>query len=200
MKHIKNKKDNWSIIQYEQFDIKHIKNESEDYYNEWLLDISRQKEYITHEQTFMYQLCELDYLWSMKEPINCNIKNSFKTNDAKKELNDIYKYLENNFNGKVIRCELINMMPNSRIRDHKDRSDVLYLSRRFHIPIKTNSFCFFTVAGYTVNMTEGTLYEINNIKWHNVKNMSDQNRIHLIIDVLPNEYTHNIRFGQNETN
>jgi aspartyl/asparaginyl beta-hydroxylase (cupin superfamily) len=43
-------------------------------------------------------------------------------------------------------------------------------------------------------MLEGNLYEINNIKWHNVKNLSNENRVHLIVDVLPNEYTEKIRF------
>ena len=86
------------------------------------------------------------------------------------------------------------MSANSRVRDHKDRSDVLYLSRRFHIPLKTNPMCFFTVNDQTVNMLEGNLYEINNTKWHNVRNASSENRIHLIIDIMPNEHTENIRF------
>jgi hypothetical protein len=110
------------------------------------------------------------------------------------ELLHIYKTLEYHVGGRVVRCEIINMNANSRIRDHKDRSDVLYLSRRFHIPLKTNAACFFTVNGQTVNMLEGILYEINNTKWHNVRNMSSENRIHLIVDVLPNEYTKKIRF------
>lgn len=190
----KDKKDSWGILNHGVFPIDAIKNEVNSYYTEWLSDTSRQEEYITHENTFMYQLCELDYTWSMKEIGYCNTKNSLKTQGAKNQLKIIYDFLEENFDGRVIRCEIINMAANSRIRDHKDRSDVLYLSRRFHMPLKTNPLCFFTVHGQTINMLEGNLYEINNIKWHNVKNISSENRIHLIIDVMPNLYTENIRF------
>lgn len=195
MKYLMDKKLNWGIINHDTFEVSGIKAEVESYYAEWLFDTSRQNQYMTHENTFMYQLSELDYMWSMKEEASCNTKNSFSTEKAKEELSAIYKKLEEHVNGRVVRCEIINMNPNSRVRDHKDRSDLLYVSRRFHIPLKTNTECFFTVNSQTVNMLEGNLYEINNIKWHNVKNLSPENRIHLIIDVLPNQYTSNVRFN-----
>lgn len=195
MKYLMDKKLNWGIINHDTFEVSGIKAEVESYYAEWLFDTSRQNQYMTHENTFMYQLSELDYMWSMKEEASCNTKNSFSTEKAKEELSAIYKKLEEHVNGRVVRCEIINMNPNSRVRDHKDRSDLLYVSRRFHIPLKTNTECFFTVNSQTVNMLEGNLYEINNIKWHNVKNLSPENRIHLIIDVLPNQYTGNVRFN-----
>lgn len=195
MKYLMDKKLNWGITNHETFEVSGIKAEVESYYAEWLIDTSRQNQYMTHENTFMYQLSELDYMWSMKEEASCNTKNSFSTEKAKEELSVIYKKLEEHVGGRVVRCEIINMNPNSRVRDHKDRSDLLYVSRRFHIPLKTNTQCFFTVNSQTVNMLEGNLYEINNIKWHNVKNLSPENRIHLIIDVLPNQYTSNVRFN-----
>lgn len=194
MKQLIDKKLNWGIVNHQTFNISGIKDEVEKYYSEWLIDTSRQDQYITHENTFMYQLSELDYMWSMKEDVTCYNKNSFYTDNAISELSHIYKTLEYHVGGRVVRCEIINMNANSRVRDHKDRSDVLYLSRRFHIPLKTNAYCFFTVNNQTVNMLEGNLYEINNTKWHNVKNLSIENRIHLIIDVLPNEHTEKIRF------
>jgi Aspartyl/Asparaginyl beta-hydroxylase len=194
MKILMNKSGNWGIVHHDNFEVSGIKKEVESYYSEWLLDTSRQEQYITHQNTFMYQLIELDYMWSMKEDVVCNKKNSFSSEKAIQELSNIYSTLENHVDGRVVRCEVINMNPNSRVRDHKDRSDLLYLSRRFHIPLKTNPSCFFTVNNQTVNMLEGNLYEINNIKWHNVKNLSNENRVHLIVDVLPNEYTEKIRF------
>ena len=194
MKDILDKQDNWGILNYGPVHIDLIKEEVSSYYNEWLIDTSRQDKYITHEKTFMYQLCELDYMWSMVETGYRKTTNSFKTIGAKNQLRQIYDFLEESFNGRVVRCEVVNMSPNSRVRDHKDRSDVLYYSRRFHIPLKTNPLCFFTVNKETVNMLEGNLYEINNTKWHNVKNESSNNRIHLIVDIMPNDYVENIRF------
>ena len=174
MKTILDKKDNWGIFHHGFLEVDLIKKEIASYYAEWLLDTSRQDKYITHEKTFMYQLCELDYMWSMVETGYRNTINSFKTIGAQNELKKIYELLEKKFYGRVVRCEIINMSANSRLRDHKDRSDVLYYSRRFHIPLKTNSLCFFTVNKETVNMLEGNLYEINNTKWHNVKNASSE--------------------------
>lgn len=194
MKELLGKDADWGIINHGSFNIEHIRDEVLSYYNEWLLDTSRQDAYMTHENTFMYQLCELDYMWSMKNQTARKKKNELKLKPAINELDKIYKSLESDLGGRVVRCEIINMNPRSRVRDHKDRSDVLYLSRRFHIPLKTNPLCFFTVNNQTVNMLEGNLYEINNTKWHNVVNMSDENRIHLIIDILPNEYTDKITF------
>jgi hypothetical protein len=37
-------------------------------------------------------------------------------------------------------------------------------------------------------MYEGECWEINNMQYHEVINDSEEDRIHLIIDIIPNEY------------
>jgi hypothetical protein len=48
------------------------------------------------------------------------------------------------------------------------------------------------------NMAEGYIYEINNSKIHSVYNGGSENRIHLIIDILPERFATNV-FEANET-
>jgi aspartyl/asparaginyl beta-hydroxylase (cupin superfamily) len=191
---ILSKEADWGINHFGTVEIKAIKKEVIEYIDEWLIDVSRQKMFQTHEQTFMYQLKELDYAWNLKDHIRSTSPNSFKTELANHEIKKIYQDLELLIEGKVVRSEVINMSPHSRIRTHKDVSDLLYLSRRFHIPIITNKKCIFIVEEQKFHLEEGNLYELNNRRFHSVENFSDENRIHLIIDILPNEYTENIEF------
>jgi aspartyl/asparaginyl beta-hydroxylase (cupin superfamily) len=58
----------------------------------------------------------------------------------------------------------------------------LEFCNRTHIPIKTNDNVLFTVAGETINMKEGEIWEFNNQKYHSVHNNGDEDRWHLIID------------------
>ena len=191
---ILSKEDPWGINYIGIAETGQIKKEVADYIEEWLIDISRQSNYQTHEETFMYQLKELDYSWNLKNKVLSTSPNNLKTKNAMQELEYIYRNLESCVQGKVIRSEIINLSPNSSIRTHKDRGDLLYLSRRFHIPIITNEMCTFTVDGEVFHLEEGNVYELNNRRYHSVQNSSNKNRIHLIVDVLPIAYTKNIEF------
>jgi aspartyl/asparaginyl beta-hydroxylase (cupin superfamily) len=86
------------------------------------------------------------------------------------------------------------MNPKSRVRTHKDIGDALYLLRRFHIPLKTNGQTFFVVENEQFFLQEGFAYELNNSKYHSVRNNGDESRIHLIVDLLPNEYLSGVSF------
>jgi hypothetical protein len=189
---ILSKKNSWGIKKYRNISINSIKNEVDGFIDEWFLDTTRQAKYTTHQQTQMYQLRFLDYYRDMSEPGYYRDVNSFKNQGSIEELQHIYDWLEKEYNGKVVRSELVNMFPNSRIRKHRDRSNMLFLSRRIHIPIKTNDKTIFMVNEETENMAEGYIYEINNSKIHSVYNGSNENRIHLIIDVLPEPFASNV--------
>ena len=197
---ILSKKDSWGIKKYRNISINSIKNEAENFIDEWFLDTTRQARYTTHQQTQMYQLRFLNYYWDTSSPGYYKDVNSFKNQGSIEELQYIYDWLEKEYNGKVVRSELVNMFPNSRIRKHRDRSNMLFLSRRIHIPIKTNNKTIFTVNQETENMAEGYIYEINNSQIHSVYNGSNENRIHLIIDVLPEPFANNVFKTDNNDN
>lgn len=190
---IVDKEGDWKIIHVSSVDSDEIRKEVVGFYNEWLLDTSRQQAFTTHENTFMYELICFNYAWRPSHEQISKKVNSLRQ-PAEQELSKIYKILEDYVDGKVVHAEIISMKPNSRIRIHKDRGDMLYLIRRFHVPIKTNPQTFFTVEDERFFLEEKNLYELNNTKYHGVRNQSDEYRIHLIIDVLPNEYADRIVF------
>jgi hypothetical protein len=141
----------------------------------------------------MYELISFDYNWRPGLKTEAKTANTLGDN-SKTELNQIYNLLEQHAAGRVVHSEIISMNPKSRIRTHKDIGDALYLLRRFHIPLKTNDQTFFTVEEEQFFLQEGAAYELNNSKYHSVRNNSDDSRIHLIIDVLPSKYINEVSF------
>ena len=189
------KKENWSFLELGQFDIENIKKEVVTYFSEWLIDTERQETFVTHEDTYVLELKCFDYLWYIGEQCTSKTKNSLYEKKSIIELENIYSKIEKIYKGRIIRSEIVNLKPYGRIRSHKDRGDNLFLGRRIHIPLKTNEHCVFSVGEKSIVMGEGYAYEINNSKYHKVNNYYSDNRIHLIVDVLPSEYIDGIDFA-----
>ncbi len=181
------KSESWSINELANVKINELKKTVTSFYDEWLLDTSRQVLYTTHENTFMYELIWFDHNWTPGAPVRIRRANKL-SGVAGEELDDIFSELMRMADGQIVHAEIVSMNPNSRIRIHKDRGDALYLARRFHVPIKTNTKTFFIVEDEKFFLEEGKIYELNNSRYHGVRNESDETRIHLLIDVMPNEY------------
>jgi len=180
------KSDPWSINQVFSVAIDSLKETVLSFYDEWLLDTSRQALYTTHENTFMYELIWFDHNWRPGSPVRIRRTNEL-TGKAGEEIDHIFSELSRMVDGQIVHAEIVSMSANSRIRVHKDRGDALYLARRFHVPIKTNNKTFFIVEGEKFFLEEGKVYELNNSRYHGVRNESDEARIHLLIDVMPSE-------------
>jgi hypothetical protein len=185
---LRSKEESWSYIHHAQYDISAIKDMVNSLNEEWDFDISRQKKYQTHRNTKCISLIKMDYEWIKGEKVNLVWDMNFLDEQTKETVNSIISDLENKIGGKAVRFEIIRMDPLSRIRSHKDRSDIGYLARRIHIPVITNIGAIFNVAGEQTHMLEGMAYEINNIKWHSVFNRSNEHRVHIIVDILPYEF------------
>lgn len=109
-------------------------------------------------------------------------------------INPVVNWLESKAgtNYKVVRCFLNLIEPNSSFRLHVDTLKVHKLARRFHIPItNVSSSVYLTYSQQgdcwkeTKNyMQRGFLYELDNIRPHNVINDSEQYRINFIADVI----------------
>jgi len=175
----------WTILELNSCSIENIKKEVLAYDKEWDLDTSRQDNNVTHRNTKMYQLKYSSYDWIPGLPIEISDINSFQSLEAQTEFLDIVHSLEQKYNGKVIRAEVIKMMPRVNIRKHVDGGEFLKYARRCHVPINTNEDVYFTVFNNRMNMKEGTVYEINNSLPHAVENNSDMERDHLILDIMP---------------
>lgn len=177
----------WSILKLGSFEIQNIKKEVVLYEEEWNLDTSRQNLGSVHGSTQMYRICETSYDWIPGTEIETFQRNSLHTEEAKKELNTIFNILENHYSGNIIRCEIIKLLPKSEILKHTDGGPILHYSRRVHIPVITHPDITFTVMSDTQHFEESGWYEINNQMPHSVNNPTEIERIHIIIDILPNE-------------
>ena len=188
MNTLKSKEESWSYIHHGSYDVLYIKNMINNLNEEWAKDTSRQDIHQTHRDTQCISIIKMPYEWIKGSPIKTYTNTDFLDVDAKQNVDYIINDLENKINGKMVRFEIINMDPFSRIRSHKDRSDIGYLARRIHIPIITNDRGIFNVDGLPMHMKVGEAYEINNIKWHSVFNKSEYDRVHIIADVFPYEF------------
>jgi hypothetical protein len=85
--------------------------------------------------------------------------------------------------GYITRAILVNLKANSIIPEHIDSGESLDACHRMHIPLVTNTKCDFRVGSEILNMKTGEIWEIDNTnKIHSVQNLSDEDRVHLIID------------------
>ena len=100
----------------------------------------------------------------------------------------IIEELEKRFDSKVARSMLIRLPAGEKILPHPDSGHYLMSVHRCHIPVQTNPDVLFTVGSTTINMKVGQGYEINNSKWHRVENNGTTDRMHLLVDLMPNNY------------
>lgn len=169
-------------------DLSYIIQEIRSFQEEWLLDTSRQDKLATHKDTKMFQLRFMSYHWELGDGNTSSDINYFKNKESNESLSSIYEYLENIYDGKIIRAEIIQMNKNSSIKSHVDGGVMLQLGRRIHIPLITNPKVIFEVFGEKKYLQVGSWYEINNIIPHSVINESEYDRVHLIIDLMPNKH------------
>ena len=69
-----------------------------------------------------------------------------------------------------------------QIPDHCDGAVALRMVHRIHIPIITNDSVHFLINDIDHSMKVGEIAEIDNTRFHSVRNDSQEDRIHLIID------------------
>ena len=101
-------------------------------------------------------------------------------------LKDILHFLKDYYNGTIFKIILPKLKAGSTIGMHRDTLFSLTVPHRVHIPIITNDDVIFGCGPTSLNMKVGNLYEINNSLNHWVINNTNQDRIHLIVDVIEN--------------
>jgi hypothetical protein len=185
---------NWTVKTKEEFnfkfwgeyDVSKLKDIVLSYDNEWLIDTSRQETIPTHKYTQSYIYVDFPLNWTASQGYVAE----YKTTDQRvlDVLNPIIKDLEQKHDGRVGRAIVLKLKDDGLIPPHEDRGEYLITARRCHIPLVTNPNVFFTVDASTINMKQGECWEINNSRTHSVKNNSNLERIHLVIDIIPNEF------------
>jgi gentisate 1,2-dioxygenase len=168
-----------------RFDISKVKEEVISFQDQWEKDVSRQKKYKEHKDTKTYMLQDVPLTWSKGQTLNPVKKYE---NDYEWEiLSDIFTGLNNKYSGSIARVMYINLPSGKNVPYHKDSGYYLYNVRRFHIPILTNNLVYYTVGDEKKVMREGECWEINNNSYHSVSNNGDSDRVHLVIDIIPDE-------------
>ena len=94
---------------------------------------------------------------------------------------------------RVVRCILASMPPGAIIPVHHDTGSWVHFTHRMHIPVFTSPDIEFMVGPNDQNLQryelkQGTLYELNNICRHRVKNNWDQHRVHMIFDYVEEDF------------
>jgi len=181
----KAKKD-YNFIYFKNFDIDLLKSKCISLTEEWLLDQSRQNMQYPdrrnpHLYTNTYKIQDHSLEWQNGE----QFKPFLKDKELYKIVSPIVVELERRACGKAARILLIKLDANKNVTEHTDSGDYLNTVRRFHIPVITNDDVYYTVNKEKINMKEGECWEINNRKPHSVDNYSNKDRIHLLIDIMP---------------
>lgn len=88
---------------------------------------------------------------------------------------------------KIVRGELVNLLPGKSLTPHVDVYWFHRESKRIHIPMLTNPLCKLSFEDRDYHLEPGKLYEINNRIMHSGYNKGNTPRIHLILDFMPEE-------------
>ncbi|MDQ3143920.1 MAG: aspartyl/asparaginyl beta-hydroxylase domain-containing protein [Pseudomonadota bacterium] len=90
--------------------------------------------------------------------------------------------------GYFVRIILTRMGPGAVITPHRDHGPSMLRSHRCHLAITTNPLVEFGIENRMQHFAAGEIWEINNRKYHAVRNLGEDSRTHLILDyVVPGE-------------
>jgi len=89
----------------------------------------------------------------------------------------------------IISARLMALKPNSHIKPHRDHDVCLaHGQARLHLPLTTSDDVVFTVADERLPAKAGEMWYVDIDQVHSVDNHSDQERLHLVIDVKVNDW------------
>lgn len=94
----------------------------------------------------------------------------------------------------MLKCDLesvrfLRLAAGAEIREHRDfKLSVDDGVARMHVPIKTNPDVDFMLGGKRVAMLEGEVWYLNFNLPHSVRNKGNEDRVHLVIDCIANDW------------
>ena len=88
-------------------------------------------------------------------------------------------------NAQLARAKLVNLPSGSRVYRHRDRGEYYRSRDRYHLVLCTGEGNALICGGEQVFMRSGELWWFNNKQFHESYNDTDDDRIHLIFDLLP---------------
>jgi len=164
------------------FDVEVLRNKIEQIPAAKWLESGREKLFAVHKDTQSLLLVLFED-FKHKKPDYLEFYGELQ-NELRPLVDYVARYYQNN--GFIVRLLLAKLLAGGKIPHHTDAGYSLLNCHRVHIPIITNDQVAFVVGGEEINMQVGEFWEINNGVDHAVENRSDEDRIHIIIDWMPN--------------
>jgi hypothetical protein len=157
--------------------------------SDWFKDTHRQNTYGVHAETQSITLIDAPNTsqWRQSDWAGENLHWWRMRGPYYDACQHIIEDLEKRHNGSAFKSFLTRLPAGAKVTGHTDRSPIYHLSRRHHIPIITNNDVKFIIDGEVLNMKVGECWEISNQKFHEVSNNGTDDRVHLIIDIFPND-------------
>jgi len=175
------REDNFLQLQSD-FDVTAIREKVEQIPAEQWLHSERERLFAVHKDTQSLKLVHFeDYKFQKPE------YHALYT-ELEDEVLPVVDYIADYYrnNGFIVRMILAKLLAGGKIPKHTDSGFSLMNCHRIHVPIITNDKVVFSVGGEEINMRTGDFWEINNATVHGVENHSAEDRIHLIVDWMPN--------------
>lgn len=181
---VKKYQEDFNFIKCGQYDVSSIKNIVESFDDEWKINTVRQTRFTTHMNTESYFIYETSLHWKPEDRYSVEQKSD--NGILLEAVEPIVKDLELKHDGVRGQVLIIKLKANTDIPPHTDKGSYLLFNRRHHIPIITSDNTKFGVGDEEIHMSTGECWEINNARTHYVNNNSDVDRIHLLVDIMPN--------------
>ena len=161
---------------------KEINNLDQLKWDDWKL---RQTRFPPHKRTN-----SIPFIWNNWDQKTKSMKIEHMNQDSRlwELIIPILQNLRKKYEGTIVNCLFARLPSKEKIFPHKDTGIHLLLINRIHVPIKTNSDVKFFIDGKKYVFPPGRCFELSNEKQHAVFNMSDEDRVHLIIDILPSYF------------
>lgn len=84
--------------------------------------------------------------------------------------------------GRTARIMLAKLLAGKTVARHVDTSPSAEVPHKIHIPVHTHPRVRFLIDQGDYSLERGRAYEVNNRRPHEVRNTSEQDRVHLIFD------------------
>lgn len=153
----------------------HVAKLTQEQWVEWDL---RQNRYKVHSATESYPLMFSEY---GEQPKTYN-----EDSEVSRAVMPFIGRLERFYNRKAGAIVLVKLKPYTNIIPHTDGGWFVN-THRVHVPIITDPRITFTLNSKKFHLKKGWIYELNNLVEHGVENPTPVGRVHLMVDILPNE-------------
>jgi Aspartyl/Asparaginyl beta-hydroxylase len=157
----------------------------------WNTDVQRQSNVAVQRETVSLTICAHPSPISFREarqrhPITYVGRPTAVAAEFPRTLEFVHR-LARRFYGVPGRAVVVRLPPRGRVYEHIDRGLYYQLRSRYHLVLKSVAGSRLRAGPEEVRMLEGELWWFDNRLPHEASNDSDEDRIHLIVDILSPE-------------